>query len=67
MHFAWNAEQQSFRSTVRAFLSAHLPVDWESLAHAPASEAQSSFSKRFCGQLAEACLRGHPGLVAYVW
>jgi alkylation response protein AidB-like acyl-CoA dehydrogenase len=56
MHFAWDADQQTFRSTVRAFLAAHLPSDWESLAHGPASEAQSAFSKRFCGQLADAGL-----------
>ena len=56
MDFAWNAEQETFRSTVRAFLSANLPRDWESLAHGPASEAQSSFSKKFCGKLADAGL-----------
>jgi alkylation response protein AidB-like acyl-CoA dehydrogenase len=56
MHFAWDAEQQTFRSTVRAFLAAHLPKDWESLAHGPASEAQSAFSRKFCGRLAEAGL-----------
>ena len=56
MHFAWDAEQQTFRSTVRAFLVAHLPKDWESLAHGPASEAQSAFSRKFCGELAEAGL-----------
>ena len=56
MHFAWDAEQQTFRSTVRAFLAAHLPKDWESLAHGPASAAQSAFSRKFCGQLAEAGL-----------
>jgi alkylation response protein AidB-like acyl-CoA dehydrogenase len=56
MHFAWDAEQQTFRSTVRAFLAARLPKDWELLAHGPASEAQSAFSREFCGQLAEAGL-----------
>src|SRR5580658_2299861 len=56
MHFAWDAEQQTFRATVRAFLAAHLPKDWELLAHGPASEAQSAFSRKFCGQLAEAGL-----------
>jgi alkylation response protein AidB-like acyl-CoA dehydrogenase len=56
MDFAWNAEQETFRATVRAFLSANLPRDWESLAHGPASAAQSSFSKTFCGKLAEAGL-----------
>ena len=56
MHFAWDAEQQTFRSTVRAFLAANLPSDWESLAHGPGSESQSAFSKRFCAKLAEAGL-----------
>jgi alkylation response protein AidB-like acyl-CoA dehydrogenase len=56
MHFAWDAEQQTFRATVRAFLAAHLPKDWELLAHGPASQAQSAFSREFCGQLAEAGL-----------
>jgi alkylation response protein AidB-like acyl-CoA dehydrogenase len=56
MHFAWDAEQQTFRSTVRTFLAARLPKDWELLAHGPASEAQSAFSRKFCGQLAEAGL-----------
>jgi alkylation response protein AidB-like acyl-CoA dehydrogenase len=56
MEFAWDAEQQTFRSTVRAFLGANLPSDWESLAHGPGSESQSAFSKRFCAKLAEAGL-----------
>jgi alkylation response protein AidB-like acyl-CoA dehydrogenase len=56
MHFAWDAEQQTFRTTVRDFLAAHLPKDWELLAHGPASEAQSAFSRKFCGQLADAGL-----------
>jgi len=56
MDFSWDAEQQAFRSTVRSFLAAHLPPNWESLAHGPGSTAQSTFSKKFCGQLAEAGL-----------
>ena len=56
MHFAWDAEQHTFRSTVRDFLAAHLPKEWESVAHGPASEAQSAFSRNFCGQLADAGL-----------
>jgi len=56
MHFAWDSEQRTFRSTVRAFLADHLPKDWESLAHGPASQAQSAFSRNFCGKLAEAGL-----------
>jgi alkylation response protein AidB-like acyl-CoA dehydrogenase len=54
MDFDWDLQQQAFRSTVRAFLAAHLPSDWESLAHGPGSESQSAFSKRFCAQLAAA-------------
>ena len=56
MDFAWNSEQQNFRSTVRAFLDANLPDNWEELAHGPGSEAQTTFSKQFCGALAEAGL-----------
>lgn len=56
MEFTWDAEQASFRSTVRAFLAAHLPNDWESLAHGPGSPSQTKFSKKFCAQLASAGL-----------
>src|SRR5579859_5752183 len=56
MHFAWDAEQQTFRSKVRAFLAANLPSDWEAQAHGPGSGSQSVFSKRFCAKLAEAGL-----------
>ena len=56
MDFTWNTEQQTFRSTVREFLAANLPSDWESLAHGPASEIQSKFAKTFCGALAQAGL-----------
>ncbi|PPE71874.1 acyl-CoA dehydrogenase [Solimonas fluminis] len=56
MDFQWDAEQQSFRDTVRAFLAANLPADWEAQAHGPGSESQSAFSKKFCGALAEAGL-----------
>jgi alkylation response protein AidB-like acyl-CoA dehydrogenase len=53
MDFHWDSEQQSFRSTVRAFLASHLPADWESLAHGPGSQSQSAFSKKFCAELAK--------------
>ena len=56
MDFEWDSEQQSFRDTVRDFLAAHLPRDWETLAHGPASEVQAAFSKQFCAQLAQAGL-----------
>ena len=56
MDFEWDSEQRSFRDTVRDFLATHLPRDWESLAHGPASEAQAAFSKQFCAQLAKAGL-----------
>lgn len=56
MDFQWDTEQQAFRQTVRDFLATHLPADWESLAHGPGSEAQSSFSRKFCGELARAGL-----------
>jgi alkylation response protein AidB-like acyl-CoA dehydrogenase len=56
MDFSWDVEQETFRSTVRAFLAAHLPADWESLAHGPGSGSQSAFSKTFCAALAKAGL-----------
>jgi len=56
MEFVWDDEQQTFRSTVRAFLAAHLPSNWESLAHGPGSQSQTRFSKKFCGELAGAGL-----------
>jgi alkylation response protein AidB-like acyl-CoA dehydrogenase len=52
MEFAWDDQQAAFRSTIRDFLEANLPADWESLAHGPASEAQTKFSQEFCGKLA---------------
>jgi alkylation response protein AidB-like acyl-CoA dehydrogenase len=56
MDFQWDSEQQTFRRTVRDFLAAHLPQDWESLAHGPGSESQAAFSKKFCAQLVQAGL-----------
>ncbi len=56
MDFQWDAEQQSFRDTVRSFLAANLPPDWENQAHGPGSESQSAFSKKFCAALAQAGL-----------
>ena len=56
MEFDWNDEQRAFRDTVRNFLDAHLPPDWEELAHGPGSAAQTLFSKQFCGALAAAGL-----------
>ncbi len=56
MNFDWNEEQLAFRNTVREFLAANLPQDWEQLAHGPGSEAQTVFSKEFCSALAEAGL-----------
>ncbi|MET0387377.1 MAG: acyl-CoA dehydrogenase family protein [Polyangiales bacterium] len=56
MDFAWDDKQAAFRSTVRSFLAAHLPADWESLAHGPGSATQTKFSKELCGKLAEAGL-----------
>jgi alkylation response protein AidB-like acyl-CoA dehydrogenase len=56
MDFEWDSYQLSFRAAVRDFLAAHLPEDWESLAHGPASRSQATFSKQFCAKLAEAGL-----------
>lgn len=56
MDFEWSKEQREFRARVRAFLDANLPANWEEVAHGPGSEAQTVFSKQFCGALAEAGL-----------
>jgi alkylation response protein AidB-like acyl-CoA dehydrogenase len=56
MNFAWDTEQLNFRALVRDFLVANLPDDWEEIAHGPGTEAQSLFSKHFCGKLADAGL-----------
>lgn len=56
MDFDWDVDQRAFRASVRAFLAAHLPSDWESLVHGPASVSQSAFSKKFCASLAGAGL-----------
>ena len=56
MNFDWDDQQKAFRATVRAFLEANLPADWEAMAHGPGSAAQSAFSKTFCAALAEAGL-----------
>lgn len=52
MDFSWDAEQLAFRRTVQDFLAAHLPPDWESLAHGPGSAVQTALSKKFCAELA---------------
>lgn len=56
MDFSWDDEQRAFRATVREFLAAQLPKDWESLAHGPGTAWQTTFSKQFCGALADAGL-----------
>ena len=56
MEFGWSDGQKAFRATVREFLSANLPPDWEEIADGPGSHVQSKFSKTFCGKLAEAGL-----------
>lgn len=56
MDFSWDEQQRAFRATVQEFLAAHLPRDWESLAHGPGTQWQSHFSKQFCGELAKAGL-----------
>ena len=56
MEFEWNQQQKDFRATVRDFLAAHLPDNWESIAHGPGSAAQSEFSRQFCARLADASL-----------
>jgi len=56
MNFEWTPAQRDFRALVRRFLADHLPENWEAIAHGPGSQAQSVFSKQFCGALARAGL-----------
>ncbi len=56
MDFAWDEEQAAFRAGVRRFLADNLADDWEKVAHGPASEAQTRFSRVFCAKLAKAGL-----------
>ncbi|MBL4826256.1 MAG: acyl-CoA dehydrogenase family protein, partial [Spongiibacteraceae bacterium] len=56
MNFNWSKEQQAFRKTVRTFIQNNLPDNWEAVAHGPGSDAQTTFSKQFCGELAKAGL-----------
>jgi alkylation response protein AidB-like acyl-CoA dehydrogenase len=57
MEFGWTLEQEALRGEVAAFLDAHLPANWESIAsQSPGSPAVTDFSKEFCPKLAEAGL-----------
>ncbi len=56
MEFGFTAEQDAFRATVRDFLDANLPDNWEEVAHGPGSKAQTDFAQQFCGALAGAGL-----------
>ena len=54
MDFHWTQQEQSFRETLRAFLDANLPPDWERFSqHGPASPALTRFAREFSGKLAE--------------
>ena len=55
MNFEWTEEHQAFRDSLRAFLKAELPENWESIAHhGPGSAEITAFSRQFCSRLAEA-------------
>jgi alkylation response protein AidB-like acyl-CoA dehydrogenase len=56
MNFDWTDEQRAFRQTVRDFLDANLPDNWEAIAHGPGSPAQTEFAKQFCSALSSAGL-----------
>jgi len=62
MEFGWSPEQEALRGKVAAFLDAHLPEEWETIAsQSPGSLAVTDFSRQFCPELAEA------GLLASHW
>ena len=55
MNFEWTPEHQAFRASLRTFLKAELPDNWESIAHhGPGSAEITAFSRQFCGRLAKA-------------
>jgi alkylation response protein AidB-like acyl-CoA dehydrogenase len=54
MNFEWTQEQDAFRQTLRDFLGANLPEDWEKFSeHGPASPALTAFAREFCAKLAD--------------
>jgi alkylation response protein AidB-like acyl-CoA dehydrogenase len=52
MDFDWTAEDDAYRSDVKAFLAEHLPPDWNGYDHSDL-EAYERESKRFCRAMAE--------------
>ncbi|MET1754887.1 acyl-CoA dehydrogenase family protein [Novosphingobium sp. RD2P27] len=57
MNFEWTENQDAFRQTLRDFLAANLPDDWEKFSeHGPASPALTAFARDFCAKLADAGL-----------
>ncbi len=54
MEFSWSKPDLAHREDVKRFLDDFLPDDWEEVSsHGPGSDAQATFSKRFCHELAE--------------
>lgn len=54
MEFGWSEAQARHRRSVRDFLKAELPPDWDQIAvHGPGSRKQTDFSKQFCPRLAQ--------------
>ncbi len=54
MEFRFSLEDAAFREELVEFLRDQLPSEWESMSEGgPGSDAQASFSREFCGKLAE--------------
>ena len=54
MEFDWSPEDIDHRQEVREFLERELPDNWEEMSqHGPGGDAQASFSRQFCGRMAE--------------
>jgi len=54
MEFEWSEGDAAYRRELRAFLDAGLPSNWAEISvHGPGSDAQSAFSREFCGALAK--------------
>ena len=54
MEFDWSERDAAHRENVRNFLDEALPADWEEISQGgPGSDAQATYSKRFCRELAD--------------
>ncbi|NQX88703.1 MAG: acyl-CoA dehydrogenase family protein [Halioglobus sp.] len=54
MDFDWSEEDIQHRQDIRDFLEQELPDNWEEMSqHGPGGDSQATFSRLFCGRMAE--------------